>query len=227
MRERHCSLVLSPSTNIAIAPNKILLNFDLTREKFMKCIGTYLLVEYAEDKLLKDLGNGIKIHIPERSYFDTVEGSDYTSRITDRKLVNPQLAIVKAKNPAFDFEVGDMVYLHYGAYETRYPYSEKEFFVNGAMVFFKWEDGFNPSPNTFIGKQIFKEAEKSAFGIYLTPETQIKQKCQIAIIATPKDNMGIEIGEVVYTIDDHQDVFNFQGENYVRLDARFIVSKVA
>lgn len=190
----------------------------------MDCIGDNILVEFAENKLERDLGGGLKIHIPERSKFDVVDGSEYTSRITDRKLVNPQLAIVKAENNKFSFKIGDMVYLHYGAYELRYPYQDEQFFVNANMVFFTCNDGeIKPIKGIHIGKVIEKEAPRTVSGIYLTPDAMVKEKCMIKLVHTSPNNYGFQDGDEVYTVDDHQYIFEYNGEKYVKLSEQYIV----
>jgi co-chaperonin GroES (HSP10) len=193
----------------------------------MICVGTNILVEFTEDRTMKNLGNGVHIHIPERSYYDTVEGSDYTSRITDRKFINPQLAIVKAENENYPhLKIGDMIFLHYGAYEGRYPCKEGGSFVNAQMIFFKLENNkFIPAEGIFIAKQLFKEAPRTMSGILLTPDVSEKQKCQVEIIAVPENENVISVGDVVYTIDDHQYVFEYNGDKYVKLSAEYVVSK--
>lgn len=192
----------------------------------MKCIGDNILVEYAENKLLKDFGNGFKIHLPERSKFDVVDGSEYTSRITDRKLVNPQLAIVKAENPNYPFKTGDMIYLHYGAYELRYPYQDNQFFVNANMVFFTCNEGvIKPVKGIHIGELIIHEAPKTASGIYTTSDAHVREACVVKILHAAENNLGIQDGDEVYTVDDHQDTFEFNNRKYVRLSERYITMK--
>lgn len=199
----------------------------------MNCINRYLLVEFTEDRLHIDLGSGIKLIKPKRYLFEdsTAEGTSKTVKVTDRRLVNPQICRVLAPNSRYkQFKQGDSLFVHYGAYEASesLKIDDKDCsFIEVNMVFFRIGENneIYPEPNIYIGEVVEEEAKRTESGIYLTPHATVKQEKRVRILYVP-EKPDYQPNDIVVTVDDYQYELDFNGRKYVKLDERYIVGKV-
>jgi len=132
---------------------------------------------------------------------------------------NPQLALLAIENDNFPYKLGDMLFLHYLAYEwsdERVPIGGQDaYLVDGAMVLFTIENGSPVMPEkAYLGELVVEEAPKTSSGIFLTSAEDVQSEFKIKITHTPINSI-CSVGEVVCSVDKHNYPLVFEGKKYI------------
>lgn len=199
----------------------------------MNCPNNNIFVKYdlTHNKEF-DLGNGVKLirpdawHVNDNSLEDTTKTESNVNKLE----VHPQIATVVHGNRKFPYHKGDKVFLHYMAFEWAEEFNidgEPCTLVDADYVLFviKDEEFVMPS-DYYLGEQVYKEGEKTASGIYLTSQAEVKVAMEIKITHKPANCDFVDIGETVLTVDDKQYVLKINNKEYVWLKKSEIVAKV-
>lgn len=178
-----------------------------------------------EDKRFYDLGNGLKLERADSWRFN--EGtSDKHTRVetnVNHLDVNPQFGRVVVENTKFPYKSGDIVFMHYLAYEMfedlfEIQGDDKVCFVDESLILFKIEDKEYILPEgTYLAQEVLHDAPRTSSGIFITPFTHIKDDLMIKITHTPEERI-YQKGDVVISIDSN----NYPIEVY---DEKFFVIK--
>lgn len=169
-----------------------------------------------------DLG-GIKIlkakHLPETN-------EDHDKGFENKLEENKQIATVHADNKKYNIRKGDVVFLHYMAYEWVESIEiDGDSFdvVDAEYVFFKIvNDDFVMQDDVYLGEQLYKNELKLDSGIYLNVDKS-KETSRIKITHIPSNSTNIKVGDVVLSIDGNEYEVNINGKKYVKLLDREIV----
>lgn len=210
----------------------------------MKVLNDYLLVEFIDDKSIKELPNGKQLIIPTRSIFQQDTGKNegtLTQQVLDRRLINPQIAVVVEENKTVDhitgkrrfpdFKKGTIVYTHYGAWDTSRPYTHLEAscdFISANTILFTTDETkslIEPVNGVYVGELADEEPEQTKSGLWI-PETcreNVVDRCRIKLLHVPKGDKIHTAGEVVRTIDDKHYTFDFNNRKYIMVKQDFII----
>lgn len=196
----------------------------------MRCINNYILVDFIEDRTKIDLGNGHTLYKPERFTVkeDTGEGS-LTQKITDRKMMNPQVVLIVSENPKYpQLKKGQKAFVHYGAWETGLPHTDTQSFINADMVFFLIDecDRFTAVLSTYLGERVYSDAPRSESGLYLTPWAEKKEPNRIRITHSPTEHHFVQPGDIALTVDDAQNEVEYNGKKIIVLKEMYVVGKL-
>ena len=132
---------------------------------------------------------------------------------------NPQLGLLAIENENFPYKLGDMLFLHYLAYEwsdERVPVDGQDaYLVDGSMVLFTIENGTLKMPEkAYLGELVVDEAPKTPSGIFLTSAEDVQSQFKIKITHIPESSI-CEVGEIVCSIDKHNYPVEYDGKKYV------------
>lgn len=210
----------------------------------MRAIGNKIGVVFDETHLKTyDLGNGIQLERAQA--WRAKEGDEESITKVETNVnhleTNPQIGYIAMTNDAYEFEMGDKVFMHYLAYEEfeeKIDIDGKEcYLIEESFIFFVIKNGiYEMRPNTYLGRVVIEEPPKTTTGIYLTSQEAVKNDLRISITHVPveKENEhGIlvknvcEIGEEVIPMDKFNYPVKLDGEEYVMLKDTEIVGRYA
>jgi len=186
-----------------------------------------------EDKRFFDLGNGVTLERAEAWRFN--EGSEEKNTRVETNVnhleVNPQFARVVVANPNLPYEVGDILFLHYLAYETfeelfELQGEDKVCFIEESYVLFKIKDGqFILPKGVYLAEEVLEDAPKTASGIFLTPFTHTKDDLVIRIKHCPVEAPIYAEGDLVISLDVHNYPIEVYDQKYFVIKEDEIVGK--
>lgn len=160
--------------------------------------------------------------IPERYLIqdDEDDGGKHYGVVTDRKLINPQVCRV-VRGGQFE---GERVFVYYGAYEIAQWVSETEALIPERTVFFVIDgEALHPVNDIYLGQTIWEDGEKTASGIYTTPNGGGMAVCRIRITHVPENSTDISVGDVIITIDNSQYILDYGGVKHVKVSKQHII----
>jgi len=198
----------------------------------MRALGDLIGVVFDEDhKKYFELAGGLKLERAEAWRYREDDGETNTKIETNVNLldVNPQIATVKIENPDLKYKVGDVLFLHYLAYEEyedEYPMDgEKVCFIDQRSVIFKFDgDGYLMPPNTYLAHKIIEEAPRTASGIYLTSAENVVEELRVRIAHLP-ENPIYKVGDEVYTMDKYNYPISVNDQEFFVLREDEIIAK--
>lgn len=186
-----------------------------------------------EDKRFFDLGNGITLERADAWRFN--EGSEEKNTRVETNVnhleVNPQFARVVVENPILPYKAGDILFLHYLAYETfeelfELQGEDKVCFIDDSYVLFKIEgDKFILPKGVYLAEEVLEDAPQTASGIFLTPFTHTKDDLVIRIKHCPVEALIYADGELVISLDVHNYPIEVYGQKYFVIKEDEIVGK--
>jgi hypothetical protein len=137
---------------------------------------------------------------------------------TDRKLINPQVINILSGDYA-----GRRAFVHYGAFEIAKWLDDHQAIIPDKMILF-FIDPIACVPGTYLGEEVYGELEKTASGIFLTPQLEEKEGVKVKITHLPVDAHSlIVVGTIVITVDSFQYDFIYEGKKYIKVDKREII----
>lgn len=202
----------------------------LALDNSMESIGSRVLVRFNEshNKVFK-IGN-IELIKPDIWQYNSGESDDKMDGKVNKLLVNPQIAEVVATNQKHKLSKGDMVFVHYMAYEWKDENSVNMngvecTMIDGLQVFFKIvDDKIVMQPDMFLGEVIHEE-KMTMSGIIISVDS-VRKSATIKITNKPKSVKrewdSIDVGMIVNTVDDFQYPITYNGNNYVVLKSNEI-----
>ena len=186
-----------------------------------------------EDKRFFDLGNGVKLERADAWRFNegTQEKNTRVETNVNHLEVNPQFARVVVENPNLPYKCGDIVFLHYLAYETFEElftlYGEdKVCFIEESYILFKIEeDKFILPKGVYLAEEVLEDAPQTSSGIFLTPFTHTKDDLVIRIKHCPVEDAIYAEGDLVISLDVHNYPIEVFDQNYFVIKEDEIVGK--
>lgn len=177
----------------------------------MNPIRNRILVHFHEE-----IETPLGLEIPERYVIHTQESfDDNETRMgvtTDRRLINPQIVDILSGKYA-----GEQGFVYYGAYESAKWVDGNGIITDDNLLFL-----INPirmMPGNYLGQQVWREAEKTASGIYLTPDFGGVDGIRIKVNYSGGD---VKEDDVIITTDKSQYELIFGGQRYVLVRDKYI-----
>lgn len=198
----------------------------------MRAIGEKIGVIFDDTHLKSyDLGNGIKLERAES--WLAKEGDEETHSKVETNVnhlyTNPQIATVAVENDSYNHKEGDLVFLHYLAYEMFEEFAEingkQAYLIDQQFVLLTIKNGeYILEPNKYLGEIFINEPPKTTSGIYLTSQESVKDSMKVIITHVPEVG-EFKIGDVVIPVDSSHYIINLYGKDYVLLKEDEIVAK--
>jgi len=198
-----------------------------------KCLNNLIKVRFEDNSRIR-LGS-LELIRPE-VWGDVDEGGnvkyqdDGTQKMafnTDLKETRPQICTVVIANDKFPYAIGDRLFLHYMAAETcmDYDITYMSGYIDASRVFFVIEPNgdFRLADKVFIGEPIIVGEEVSRSGIIFGLGR--KDRLRVRILHT-HPNTGIDVGDIVMSIDAYNYEFTYEDKSYIMLRKDEIVCKV-
>lgn len=198
-----------------------------------KCLNNLLKVQFEDSRIVK-LGT-LELIRPE-VWGDVDEGGsvkyqpDGTQKLqfnTDLKETRPQICTVVISNDKYPYKVGERLFTHYMAVETCMDYDIATMmgYIDASRVFFaiNADGSLRLADKVFIGDSVVIGEEVSQSGIIYGLGR--KDRLRVRILHTHA-NSGIDVGDVVMSIDAYNYEFTYEGKQYIMLRKDEIVCKV-
>ena len=191
----------------------------------MTTINGNIIVTFEYDHSLSVVKQDSGLFMPERY---VIESGDEDAEAawgvtTDRRLINPQVVDILSGQ-----YTGRRAFVHYGAFEVARWLSDDRVEDSRAVIPEKMILFFvNPIEcvaGTYLGDEVYGEYEKTASGIILSTELDLKEAVLIKITHIPtKSHPLVAIGTTVVTVDNFQYELIYEGKKYIKVDDREIV----
>lgn len=158
---------------------------------------------------------------------DGYNGGTKTDVQRDKRITNPQQAVVTGVCDGSEFKPGDQIFTHFLAYETAQWPDDETALIKEHNILFAHRDGeLIPVNVNFFGEEVYTEPERTPSGIYVSTQEKVKEATRVLITHVPEKNSGIKKGDTVVTIDANQYVFTFNGTRYIKLVRDEIIGKI-
>jgi len=201
----------------------------------MKAILNKIGIAFDENHLKSyNLGNGIQLQRAEA--WRGREGDDRTNTKMETNVnhleTNPQIGTVIIENDEYPYKKGDVVFMHYLAYETFEDKVEVDgqdvYLIAESFIFFTIVgDELKMKSKHYLGRVKISDPPKTTSGIYLTSLEVVKDDLRVNITHVPGDERKVcEVGEEVIPIDKSNYPIKLGDIEYVLLKEQEIVAKI-
>jgi co-chaperonin GroES (HSP10) len=198
-----------------------------------KCLNNLIKVRFEDNSRIR-IGS-LELIRPE-VWGDVDEGGnvkyqdDGTQKMAfnvDLKETRPQICTVVIANDKFPYGVGEKLFTHYMVVETCMDYDivDMSGYIDASRVFFviNPDGSLRLADKVFIGEAILIGEEVSQSGIIFGLGR--KDRLRVRILYTHQ-NSGIDVGDIVMSIDAYNYEFTYEGKSYIMLRKDEIVCKV-
>lgn len=199
------------------------------------CSNNYLYVKFHDNREVGTGIGGIPIIRPDKWLQRDEDGRQVFEDNKNGLETKPQICTVIASNPKYPYSVGDVIFVHYMAFEVAQngDIVDNTGFIIADYVFFTiLEDGnIKMADSIYIGEQVYTPEKATESGLIYDIGGK-KETMQIMLTNVP-DNLPkwhtekpFEVGDLVISCDPYNYEFAYNKRKLIRLTYNEIACKI-